>query len=136
MTIAPVRSSRYSRTVRRASRFLLLFILASAVFVLFINGPDIVASHEGRVAQPARQMAASGWPWSAKPADVGARCPATGECEARTDWSAEPIHVNPWLVPVLNGQIRLQKPPLPYWCEAVFFRLLGFSEFRHEWSPR
>ncbi|HEX4793096.1 MAG TPA: glycosyltransferase family 39 protein [Humisphaera sp.] len=107
----------------------MLLVLGSAVFVLFINGPDIVASHEARVAQPARQMAASGWPWAAKPADVAPVVLRQGNVRLAPDWSAEPIHVNPWLVPVLNGQIRLQKPPLPYWCEAVFFRLFHFSEF-------
>src|SRR5947207_12011272 len=33
------------------------------------------------------------------------------------------------MVPVLNGEIRLQKPPLPYWCSAILFRLFGI-----EWS--
>jgi 4-amino-4-deoxy-L-arabinose transferase-like glycosyltransferase len=38
------------------------------------------------------------------------------------------MHVNPWLVPVLNGQVRLQKPPLPYWCTAIGFELFGVGE--------
>src|SRR5205823_491965 len=28
----------------------------------------------------------------------------------------------------INGQIRLQKPPLPYWCTAVLYRLLATNE--------
>ena len=36
--------------------------------------------------------------------------------------------MNPWLTPVLNRAVRLQKPPLPYWCAAVLFKLFGFGE--------
>jgi 4-amino-4-deoxy-L-arabinose transferase-like glycosyltransferase len=32
-----------------------------------------------------------------------------------------------WLIPRLNGQIRLQKPPLAYWASAVAFLGLGTS---------
>lgn len=34
-----------------------------------------------------------------------------------------------WIVPRFNGELRLQKPPLPYWLTAVSFRVLGVSEF-------
>jgi 4-amino-4-deoxy-L-arabinose transferase-like glycosyltransferase len=36
--------------------------------------------------------------------------------------------VNPWLVPVLSGKVRLQKPPLPNWCAAALFRVFKFDE--------
>lgn len=33
-----------------------------------------------------------------------------------------------WLVPRYNGELRLQKPPLPYWLTAASYRALGVSE--------
>ncbi|WP_171001741.1 ArnT family glycosyltransferase [Methylobacillus flagellatus] len=33
-----------------------------------------------------------------------------------------------WIVPHYNGELRLQKPPLPYWMTALSFRLGGVSE--------
>src|SRR5689334_19732982 len=33
-----------------------------------------------------------------------------------------------WLIPHLNGQIRLEKPPLAYWLAAVAFKIGGISE--------
>jgi len=33
-----------------------------------------------------------------------------------------------WLVPRVNGHVRLQKPPLAYWLTAVCFRTLGVGE--------
>src|SRR5580704_16057809 len=37
-----------------------------------------------------------------------------------------------WLIPSLNGEIRLRKPPLAYWMAASSFSVLGVSE----WSAR
>lgn len=34
-----------------------------------------------------------------------------------------------WLVPKLNDEVRLQKPPLAYWAAAGGFKLLGVTEF-------
>ena len=34
-----------------------------------------------------------------------------------------------WLLPRMNGQLRLQKPPLMYWIDAAAFAVLGVSEF-------
>ena len=34
-----------------------------------------------------------------------------------------------WLIPSINGEIRLRKPPLAYWMAAASFSLLGVSEF-------
>src|SRR5437763_15537859 len=33
-----------------------------------------------------------------------------------------------WIVPHLNGKLRLEKPPLPYWMAAGSFKLFGVSE--------
>jgi 4-amino-4-deoxy-L-arabinose transferase-like glycosyltransferase len=33
-----------------------------------------------------------------------------------------------WMIPHLNGQIRLEKPPLAYWLSAIAFRVGGVSE--------
>ncbi len=34
-----------------------------------------------------------------------------------------------WMIPVLNGQVRLQKPPLAYWLAAGSYSLFGVSEW-------
>ena len=34
-----------------------------------------------------------------------------------------------WLIPHVNGAVRLQKPPLAYWASAVSFRCFGVSTF-------
>ena len=34
-----------------------------------------------------------------------------------------------WMIPRLNGEFRLQKPPLAYWAAAGGFKLLGMSDF-------
>ena len=111
-----------------------LFILAVVVFLPKLGDRQIVTSHEARVAQTARQMAASGWPWNAKwiavpPVKLGTE--AGGIKRLQPQWTQPPIWVNPWLIPVLSGQIRLQKPPLPYWCAAVLYRMAGVP-----WSER
>src|SRR3954462_6597602 len=33
-----------------------------------------------------------------------------------------------WLIPKLNGDVRLQKPPLAYWMTAAAYKLFGVSE--------
>jgi len=109
-----------------------IVLLAALVFLSFLGRRDITTSHEARVAQTARQMAASGWPWSAQPISV----PIVGLRDTQSGRRLAPLPaegsmlVNPWLVPVINGHIRLQKPPLPYWCVATMFRLIGIDE---EW---
>jgi 4-amino-4-deoxy-L-arabinose transferase-like glycosyltransferase len=113
-------------------RLAFIGILAIGVFVLLVGVRDITSSHEGRVAQTARTMADSGWPWEARAVTVPAVRLRDKEgiiALAPAPPAAEPdsIQVNPWLIPVLDGQIRLQKPPLPYWCDAVLFRLMGRS---------
>src|SRR5437868_2354186 len=34
-----------------------------------------------------------------------------------------------WLLPTLNGEPRLKKPPLSYWMTASMYKLAGVSEF-------
>jgi 4-amino-4-deoxy-L-arabinose transferase-like glycosyltransferase len=109
----------------------LAVLLASLVFFPLLGKKDIVTSHEARVAQTARQMAAVGWPWESS---ARIEVPVVGLVERDGDKRLAPLPregkmtVNPWLVPVLNGHVRLQKPPLPYWCTAVVFRVLGIGE--------
>ncbi len=40
----------------------------------------------------------------------------------------EMIASGDWLVPRYNGELRLQKPPLPYWLTAISYRVLGIDE--------
>jgi len=113
--------------VTRRYQLGLIFALAVLVFVVGLGRRDIIASHEARVAQTAREMAESGWPWGAaavwvrplyvvRPQGMVRLEPREGE---------PPIAVNPWMIPIFNGQVRLQKPPLPYWCAAIVFRIAG-----------
>lgn len=41
----------------------------------------------------------------------------------------EMLESRDWLVPRYNGDIRLQKPPLPYWLTAASFSIAGVNEF-------
>jgi 4-amino-4-deoxy-L-arabinose transferase-like glycosyltransferase len=100
------------------------------VLLPMLSKRDFVTSHEARVGQTARQMAASGWFWNASPVEV----PVSGLLATASGKKLMPLpgkgmmYVNPWLVPVLNGAIRLQKPPLPYWCTAIGYKLVGIGE--------
>ena len=96
-----------------------LGLLAVVVFAGAISADRIVTSHETRVALTAQTMAESGWPWNAMP--IAAR-----------DRDQSIVSVNPWLIPVFQGNIRLQKPPLPYWCAATLTRL-GMPQ---DWAAR
>lgn len=116
----------------------LLCVVAATliIFTFALEQRDIVTSHEGRVAQTARIMAASGWPWNATPARV------SGFVESNESDRLAPARlpggrdaVNPWLFPVINDAIRLQKPPLPYWITAIIFKLFGVSEFNARIAP-
>ena len=75
-------------------------------------------------------MAASGWPWNAQPVQVPkvTKVLINGMTQLRPAPGNDTMPVNPWIVPVMNNQIRLQKPPLPYWCAAIAFRLFGIGE--------
>ena len=115
----------------------MLAALAAAMFLLLPGRRQFAASHEARVGQVAREMAAAGWPWEARAVEVGRVRPVKrlGALRLVADPDAPPLHVNPWVVPILNGQVRLQKPPLPYWCAAVLFKVAGVSEASARLSP-
>jgi 4-amino-4-deoxy-L-arabinose transferase-like glycosyltransferase len=117
-------------SIRKIIRAIFLLAFSLATFLLFIGARDVLTSHEARVIQVARAMAESGWPWNAKHVDVPQvqviQTPDGERLSSKNDGST--MSVNPWLVPVLNGEIRLQKPPLPYWCSAILFRAIGYGE--------
>src|SRR5579864_5642947 len=98
---------------------------------------QFAASHEARVADPAREMAAAGWPWNARVIEVPAvhLVKRMGVLRLAADSDAPTLHVDPWVVPVLTGEVRLQKPPLPYWCAAVAYRLWGVGEMTSRLVP-
>ncbi len=112
-----------------------IFLAALAMTLPTLGVRDIITSHEGRVAQTARQMAAAGWPWNATPVTIPSvswRIDAEGAKHLLPDPTLPPLSANPWIVPVINGEARLQKPPLPYWVTAVCFKLFGVNE----WAAR
>jgi len=111
----------------RHPRAAAILICGACAFLLLLGWQDVVNTHEARVAQTAREMAASGWPWGAQTVEVPAVriVRERGQEFLKRDPSGAPLRVNPWLVPVLTGEIRLQKPPLPYWSAAILFRLFG-----------
>src|SRR5262245_52160463 len=47
--------------------------------------------------------------------------------ETAREMLGKPLH--DWMVPRLNGEVRLKKPPLAYWMSAAGFNALGVSEF-------
>ena len=103
---------------------------ALIVFTFGVGRKDIVTSHEGRIAQTARIMADSGWPWNARATHVSGFVESNESNRlAPTSLPGGRDSVNPWLFPVINDAIRLQKPPLPYWVTAIVFKLFGVSEF-------
>src|SRR5918992_2734795 len=105
------------------------WLLLAAGLVLYLSmlgRRDIVTSHEGRIVQTARQMAET-WPWEGRTLEVSA-VELTKPDRTKELVTIPGGRVNPWLVPVLSGKVRLQKPPLPYWCTAVLFRVFGFGE--------
>ncbi len=111
--------------------------LAALAFFSFLGSRDIAASHEARVAQAAREMAEVGWPWNARwtPVAPVVLSRRLGMVRLEPDATAPPVYVNPWMVPLLKGEIRLQKPPLAYWCTAALYRLFGFSEAATRLAP-
>jgi 4-amino-4-deoxy-L-arabinose transferase-like glycosyltransferase len=116
--------------IRRPQIDLLIALLAAVMFLSFLGTREFAASHEARVAQVAREMAESGWPWNPSQIEVPAvhLVNKQGVKRLAPNEDAPPVRVNPWIVPVLNGQIRLQKPPLPYWGTAIVYRIAGVSE--------
>ncbi|HTL31269.1 MAG TPA: glycosyltransferase family 39 protein, partial [Tepidisphaeraceae bacterium] len=75
-------------------------------------------------------MASVGAPWNGASVEVPtvALVRTEGVLRLAARPGSPPMHVNPWFVPVINDQVRLQKPPLPYWCAAAFFRFFSTNE--------
>src|SRR6476661_7604693 len=99
------------RVRSRQTRAAVIFFFAACAFLLLLGRQDVAITHEARVAQTAREMAASGWPWDASPVQVpaGHLVVEGGHKALHADPTAPPLRVNPWVVPVLTGEIRLQK---------------------------
>jgi 4-amino-4-deoxy-L-arabinose transferase-like glycosyltransferase len=112
-------------------RRLLFVVLTLTVFLGFLGQTRVTGSHEERVVVTALSMVRSGWPWAARPTVT----PVVELQETADDKALVPRadgatrSVNPWLIPVFHNEIRLQKPPLPYWATAVAFRVLGENAF-------
>ncbi|HEX2974067.1 MAG TPA: phospholipid carrier-dependent glycosyltransferase [Tepidisphaeraceae bacterium] len=123
--------------MRQRLRLITLCMLGGLVFLLFLGGRDIVTSHEARVAQTAREMAEAGWPWKATPLQVPgvALTETPGGLRLAAQADKPPLQINPWGVPTINGQIRLQKPPLPYWVAAVMYRFTGITGGAARFGP-
>ena len=98
------------------SAWLTLALLGLIAFTGGVGRRNVVATHEARVVETAVTMLHSGPPWDA--ATVVAAVPDALAVGGK-------LAVNPWLVPVFEGEIRLQKPPLPYWTSAAMMWLLG-----------
>jgi 4-amino-4-deoxy-L-arabinose transferase-like glycosyltransferase len=132
-TTIAVNAEGTTNATRTSARALVALLAAALLlFLPFVGRRDIVTSHEARVVQTARQMADVGWPWNARTIDVPptelSKVDGVVRLSSRLD--APPLAVNPWMVPVLNGRVRLEKPPIPYWCSATMFRLFGYGEAR------
>ncbi len=85
-----------------------LIIVVTSVLMLWQLGGTVLDGHEAFVAVSARNMADSeAW---LNPAI------AEGPIPANTS-------VNHWMVPVFNGEPRLVKTPLAYWCVAGLLKL-------------
>lgn len=112
-------------------------LFASVAFFAFLGRAQIASSHEARVAETAGMMARSGWPWSARAVEVPRVELERGTTGSRliASRNGATISVNPWLVPVFKGQVRLQKPPLPYWFTAIAFRCFGKSAATARFVP-
>jgi 4-amino-4-deoxy-L-arabinose transferase-like glycosyltransferase len=123
----------------RRLRPLLLLGFALLLYLPLLGRRDIVTGHEARVAQTAREMART-WPWQNGEADrlhvdrVVLTDIGSGVLRLYPATDGSTVSVNPWLVPVLQGLIRLQKPPLPYWCAAVPLKLFSGGNLGTGWA--
>ena len=132
-------SRRTALPLPRRFRPLLLLAAALLLYVPLLGRRDIVTGHEARVAQTAREMART-WPWQQADADrlhvqrVVLTDLGGGVLRLYPATDGSTVAVNPWLVPVLQGLIRLQKPPLPYWCAAVLLKLFAAGNIGQGWA--
>lgn len=126
----------------------LLMGLALIAFLAGLGNRGITGAHEARVVFTAQTMLASGPPWQAEavlaqhaaepaasPEELGVRdAVAPSSSDSAADSTGQ-SRVNPWVVPVYKQQVRLQKPPLPYWAAAGAMALLGQSELAARLIP-
>lgn len=77
----------------------ILILLAAVLLFMFLGRAPVQRTQEARVLETARQMLDEG-----------------------------PGGPRAWLLPKLNGDMRLKKPPLMYWTTAVAFQIGGVSE--------
>src|SRR5947209_20225411 len=94
MSLPPLPAERRSPRPPRA--MLLCWLIAGALLLAFVGGPEVTRTQEARVLETAREMLGGGW--------------------------------REWLVPHINGKVRLEKPPLAYWLAAGGFKWFGVSE--------
>src|SRR2546423_7481696 len=85
-------------TARDAHRLLLAWLVAGAVLLAGLGHSPVRRTQEARVLVTAREM-------------ISSREGLRG-----------------WLVPHLNGKVRLEKPPLAYWLAAASMKLFGVTE--------
>jgi 4-amino-4-deoxy-L-arabinose transferase-like glycosyltransferase len=85
----------------RVRRGILLTLWVASLIVLLagLGTPVVQRTQEARVLETAREMLTAAPGW------------------------------RPWVFPELNGEARLQKPPLAYWAAAAGFKLLRVTEF-------
>jgi 4-amino-4-deoxy-L-arabinose transferase-like glycosyltransferase len=57
------------------------------------------------------------------------RPPVSRTQEARVLQTAREMLGGDWIIPHLNGELRLEKPPLAYWLAAGAFKIGGVNEF-------
>ena len=123
----------------RRLRPLVLLGFALLLYLPLLGRRDIVTGHEARVAQTAREMART-WPWQNGEADrlhvdrVVLTDIGSGVLRLYPADDGSTVSVNPWLVPVLQGLIRLQKPSLPYWCAAIPLKLFSGGNMGQGWA--
>ena len=99
---------------RRASAYLLVVVVSS--ITIFVGlGQQTLENHECYVAIAAGYMAdTDNW----------------GELDEHASALMREWDMNRWLVPVFNGEPRLVKPPLAYWCGAALLKLgMPLNEF-------
>ena len=108
--------ARPTLSTPRRPAVLTLALLGLLVFTAGVGRKAVVGVHEARVVETSVTMLRSGPPWAAQfvVAAVPQELAAVGN---------QKFH--PWLVPIYQAAVRLQKPPLPYWTSAAGMWLFG-----------
>jgi 4-amino-4-deoxy-L-arabinose transferase-like glycosyltransferase len=95
----PLPAYRAREQELQSPRAKLLWFLSLAVLLAGLALPPVRRAQESRVLETAREML----------------------------MGTSGLH--DWLVPHVNGHVRLEKPPLAYWLTAISFQLFGVNEF-------